>query len=49
MSEGSVSSGVRRVEAISGEGSLKHFRMDHKLESVVSSLVPRSTEVRLVG
>ncbi|HEY7406415.1 MAG TPA: alanine--tRNA ligase [Candidatus Angelobacter sp.] len=40
LSEGSVSSGVRRVEAISGEGSLKHFRMDHKLGSVVASLVP---------
>jgi alanyl-tRNA synthetase len=40
LNEGSVSSGVRRVEAISGEGSLKHFRMDHKLGSVVASLVP---------
>jgi alanyl-tRNA synthetase len=40
LSEGSVSSGVRRVEAISGEGSVKHFRMDHKLGSVVASLVP---------
>src|SRR5437660_1456844 len=26
LSEGSVSSGVRRVEAVTGEGSLKHFR-----------------------
>src|SRR6185437_5122547 len=42
LSEGSVSSGVRRVEAISGEGSLKHFRLDHKLENVVSTLVPGS-------
>src|SRR5204862_5314998 len=40
LSEGSVSSGVRRVEAISGEGSLKHFRQDHKLENMVSSLIP---------
>jgi alanyl-tRNA synthetase len=40
LNEGSVSSGVRRVEAISGEGSLKHFRMDHKLENVVATLVP---------
>ncbi len=40
LNEGSVSSGVRRVEAISGEGSLKHFRMDHKLGGVVASLVP---------
>jgi alanyl-tRNA synthetase len=40
MSEGSVSSGVRRVEAVSGEQSLFHFRKDHKLESLVSTLVP---------
>ncbi|HEY6372818.1 MAG TPA: alanine--tRNA ligase [Candidatus Sulfotelmatobacter sp.] len=37
LKEGSVSSGVRRVEAITGEGSLRHFRMDHQLETVVSS------------
>jgi alanyl-tRNA synthetase len=42
MSEGSVSSGVRRVEALSGEGSLKHFRLDHKLENLVSSLIPQT-------
>ncbi|HMC31669.1 MAG TPA: DHHA1 domain-containing protein, partial [Candidatus Angelobacter sp.] len=42
LNEGSVSSGVRRVEAISGEGSLKHFRLDHKLENVVATLVPGS-------
>jgi alanyl-tRNA synthetase len=39
LKEGSVSSGVRRVEAITGEGSLKHFRKDHQLESVVSAFV----------
>jgi alanyl-tRNA synthetase len=39
LKEGSVSSGVRRVEAITGEGSLRHFRMDHQLENVVSSFV----------
>src|SRR6185437_3274855 len=39
LKEGSVSSGVRRVEAITGEGSLRHFRKDHQLENVVSSLV----------
>jgi alanyl-tRNA synthetase len=39
LKEGSVSSGVRRVEAITGEGSLLHFRKDHQLENVVSSLV----------
>ena len=39
LKEGSVSSGVRRVEAITGEGSLKHFRKDHELEEVVSRFV----------
>src|SRR6201998_3838892 len=39
LKEGSVSSGVRRVEAITGEGSLRHFRKDHHLEGVVSSFV----------
>jgi alanyl-tRNA synthetase len=39
LKEGSVSSGVRRVEAITGEGSLAHFRKDHQLENVVSSFV----------
>ena len=38
LKEGSVSSGVRRVEAITGEGSLRHFREDHQLESVVAGL-----------
>jgi alanyl-tRNA synthetase len=37
LKEGSVSSGVRRVEAVTGEGSLAHFRMDHELENVVSA------------
>jgi alanyl-tRNA synthetase len=39
LKEGSVSSGVRRVEAITGEGSLRHFRKDHELEKVVSTFV----------
>ena len=39
LKEGSVSSGVRRVEAITGEGSLQHFRKDHQLEHVVSAFV----------
>src|SRR5205807_3146683 len=39
LKEGSVSSGVRRVEAITGEGSLHHFRKDHELENVVSRIV----------
>jgi len=36
LKEGSVSSGVRRVEAVTGEGSLQHFRKDHELEAVVA-------------
>jgi alanyl-tRNA synthetase len=39
LKEGSVSSGVRRIEAVTGEGSLHHFRQDHQLESVVASFV----------
>ena len=39
LKEGSVASGVRRVEAVTGEGSLAHFRKDHELEGVVSSFV----------
>jgi alanyl-tRNA synthetase len=39
LKEGSVSSGVRRVEAVTGEGSLQHFRKDHELENVVSAFV----------
>ena len=39
LKENSVSSGVRRVEAVTGEGSLQHFRRDHELEGVVSSFV----------
>ena len=42
LDEGSVSSGVRRVEAVTGMGSLGHFRQDHELEHVVSSLVHRA-------
>ena len=34
LKEGSVSSGVRRLEAVTGEGSLRHFRKDHQLENV---------------
>ncbi len=50
LKEGSVSSGVRRVEAVTGEGSLQHFRKDHQLENVVSSFVsphPSKTALRL--
>ena len=44
LREGSVSSGVRRVEAVSGEGSLQHFRKDHELEHVVSTFIGRSDD-----
>src|SRR5579871_4940046 len=37
LKEGSVSSGIRRVEAVTGEGSLQHFRKDHQLENLVAS------------
>jgi alanyl-tRNA synthetase len=42
LKEGSVSSGVRRVEAVTGEGSLAHFRKDHQLENVVASIATHS-------
>ena len=42
LKEGSVSSGVRRVEAVTGEGSLQHFRKDHQLEGVVAGLTTHS-------
>jgi alanyl-tRNA synthetase len=42
LKEGSVSSGVRRIEAVTGEGSLRHFRKDHQLENVVASLTSHS-------
>ena len=44
LNEGSVSSGVRRLEAVAGEVSLRHFRKDHQLEGVVSSLVGRKSD-----
>ncbi len=45
LKEGSVSSGVRRVEAVTGEGSLWHFRKDHQLENVVASLAAHADGV----
>ncbi|MGA3104344.1 MAG: alanine--tRNA ligase [Terriglobales bacterium] len=42
LKEGSVSSGVRRIEAVTGEGSLRHFRKDHELEGVVAGLTTHS-------
>jgi alanyl-tRNA synthetase len=46
LKEGSVSSGVRRVEAITGEGSLRHFRTDHELEVMVSRFVVPTPSAR---
>jgi len=51
LKEGSVSSGVRRVEAVTGTGALAHFRKDHELEkvvhSVVSTLVKRDAKSKI--
>jgi alanyl-tRNA synthetase len=44
LKEGSVSSGVRRIEAVTGEGSLRHFRKDHELEGVVAALSSKEAE-----
>src|SRR5262249_58035294 len=44
LSEGSVSSGVRRLEAITGEGSLYHFRKDHDLERTARQLIRIKTD-----
>ena len=40
VGEGSVSSGVRRVEAISGLGALKEFRRDFAVAQLASQLAP---------
>jgi len=42
VGEGSVSSGVRRVEAVSGTGALTEFRRDFDVARVVGSLVGSS-------
>jgi alanyl-tRNA synthetase len=44
IGEGSVSSGVRRVEAVSGTGALHEFRRDFDVAKVVGSLVGSSAE-----
>ncbi len=44
LKEASVSSGVRRIEAVTGEGSLRHFRKDHQLEGVVATLTSKEAE-----
>jgi alanyl-tRNA synthetase len=45
LSEGSVSSGVRRIEAVAGERSLEHFRKDHELGGVVATFTSRAPGV----
>ncbi|MGA2889294.1 MAG: alanine--tRNA ligase [Terracidiphilus sp.] len=40
VSEGSVSSGVRRLEAISGMGALDVFRQDFAVSQIVTQLAP---------
>jgi alanyl-tRNA synthetase len=40
VSEGSVSSGVRRLEAITGFGSLDAFRQDFAVSQIVTQLAP---------
>jgi alanyl-tRNA synthetase len=44
VGEGSVSSGVRRVEAVSGTGALHEFRRDFDVAKVVGLLVGSSSE-----
>ncbi len=43
LKEGSVSSGVRRIEAVTGEGSLEHFRKDHELGTIVAGFSTKET------
>jgi alanyl-tRNA synthetase len=44
VGEGSVSSGVRRVEAVSGTGALHEFRRDFDVAKAVGGLVGSSSE-----
>jgi alanyl-tRNA synthetase len=44
LSEGSVASGVRRVDAMTGMESVHHFRQDHELEEVAWNLVGTQQE-----
>ncbi|SEB69002.1 alanine--tRNA ligase [Terriglobus roseus] len=47
--ESSVSSGIRRVEAVSGTGSLAEFRRDFDLAKVAGTLIGGSTEYPAVA
>jgi alanyl-tRNA synthetase len=49
LKETSVSSGVRRVEAVAGLQSLSHFRADHELEQVARTLVRSGEEGSLAA
>ncbi len=40
LAEGSVSSGVRRVEAVTGLGALHEFRRDFQVAQLASKLAP---------
>ncbi len=42
LGEGSVSSGVRRVEAVTGLGALKEFRRDFEVAQLASQLAPNA-------
>jgi alanyl-tRNA synthetase len=46
LGESSVSSGVRRVEAISGEESLRHFRKDHAAHEYKQAIAAREEELK---
>jgi len=48
VSEGSVSSGVRRLEAISGLGSLDAFRQDFSVSQIVAQIAPPAVGSTLV-
>jgi alanyl-tRNA synthetase len=48
LSEGSVASGVRRVDAMTGMESVHHFRLDHELEGVAWNLVGAQQESETV-
>ena len=47
LKEGSVSSGIRRIEAVTGEGSCIISRQDHQLENVVASVHRAETPAHL--
>ena len=47
VSEGSVSSGVRRIEAISGTGSLDTFRQDFAVAQIAAQLAPAPAGITL--